>query len=104
MSRIVHKDVMMATTVRYFQRSNRSNQVLAWSYKKSRDGWKQKAVDLRRDIKVLKVRVADVVKSRDAWRDRAEAAERELVQSQQRTRELEAELAQKKRLPTLIPK
>lgn len=94
----------MLTTVKYFQRSNRSNQVLAWSYKKSRDGWKQKAVDLRRDVKVMKVRVADVSKSRDAWRARAEAAELELAQSAQRTRELDAEFAPQKSLSILIQK
>ena len=93
----------MATTVKYFKRSNRCNQVLAWSYKKSREGWKQKAVELRRDVKVMKVRVGDVSKSRDAWRDRAEAAERELTQSQQRMRELETQFAQKKSLSNLLP-
>ena len=70
-----------------------SKQVLAWSFKKSRDGWKGKALGLRKEIKVLKVRVADVSEARDSWRVRLEGAERQLQAAERRTRELEAELA-----------
>lgn len=69
-----------------------SKQALAWFFKKSRDGWKDKALGLRKEIKVLNVRVADVSKARDSWRARQEEAERQLKAAEQRTRELEAEL------------
>lgn len=87
----VHKDVIMLMMRESYKSSK---QALAWFFRKSRDGWREKALGLRQEIKVLKVRVADVSKARDSWRGRQEEAERQLKAAEQRTRELEAELEQ----------
>jgi hypothetical protein len=47
---------------------------LAWSFRKSRDAWKAKYRDLKREQKRLQNQLHDVRVSRDAWRRRAEAA------------------------------
>ena len=47
---------------------------LAWSFRKSRDRWKARAMKLKAELKRSTNRVADVTKSREQWRDRAEAA------------------------------
>jgi hypothetical protein len=47
---------------------------LAWSFRKSRDAWKAKYRDLKREQKRLQNQLRDVRVSRDAWRRRAEAA------------------------------
>ena len=49
---------------------------------KSRDGWKFKASQRKRQLKWAKVRVRDLEASRDAWRDRAKAAENQAAQAQ----------------------
>lgn len=41
---------------------------LAGFFKKSRDAWKGKYMELKTELKRLKVRVRDVVRSREQWR------------------------------------
>jgi septal ring factor EnvC (AmiA/AmiB activator) len=55
-----------------------SKQVQAWFLGRSRDRWKQKALRLRKDLKRLKQRVADLEASRADWRGKAEAGRQEL--------------------------
>jgi hypothetical protein len=58
-------------------------------FKKSRDGWKAKQHDLKVRCKRQANQMRAMQNSRSAWRERAEAAE-------ERTRELEHELAELK--------
>lgn len=51
---------------------------LAWAFRKSRDRWKAKYVELKAELKRHTNRVADVTKSREQWRKRAEAARDQL--------------------------
>ena len=60
--------------------------VQAWFLRRSRDLWKNKYTQLKRDSKRLQNRVNDVTKSREQWREGAK-------QLQQRLRDLEAENA-----------
>lgn len=52
---------------------------LAWSFRKSRDRWKARAMKLKGELKRSTNRVADVTKSREQWRTRAEAASQQLA-------------------------
>lgn len=52
---------------------------LAWSFRKSRDRWKARAMKLKAELKRSTNRVADVTKSREQWRTRAEAAREQLA-------------------------
>jgi hypothetical protein len=45
---------------------------LAWSFRKSRDSWKEKCARLRRELKRLQNQLRDVRNSRERWRQRAE--------------------------------
>src|SRR5882672_1771308 len=63
-----------------------SARVQAWFFRRSRENWKRKYMDLKADAKRLQNRVNDVTKSREGWRD-------ETKQLTQRVRELEAENA-----------
>ena len=47
---------------------------LAWSFRKSRDGWKKKYQDLKREHKRLQNQVHVVRQSRAQWRQSAEQA------------------------------
>jgi predicted nucleic acid-binding Zn-ribbon protein len=60
--------------------------VQAWFLGRSRDGWKQKYMDLKAETRRLQRRVADVGESREKWRDEAEELRR-------RVQELEAQTA-----------
>ena len=59
-------------------------------FESSRDDWKAKHHQLKRQLKLEQNQVRAVEKSREAWRTRAEVAE-------QRVRELEAALGETKR-------
>jgi ubiquinone biosynthesis protein UbiJ len=48
---------------------------LIWSFRKSRDRWKQKHRALKADLKRHRNHVADATRARDAWRARAAAAD-----------------------------
>ena len=62
----------------------------------SRDGWKEKHHQVKRQLKKEQNQVRAVEKSREGWRRRAEAAQR-------RRQELEAELAESKRESAAAP-
>ena len=59
---------------------------LIWFFRKSRDNWKRKYLDLKSTEKGYKNRVADLTKSREQWRNKAE-------QTAERLAALEAEVA-----------
>ena len=59
---------------------------LAWSFRKSRDKWKEKYQELKREQKRLQNQVRDVQKSREHWRKLAE-------QTQEKSQGLEEEIA-----------
>jgi hypothetical protein len=77
---------------------------LIWFFRKSRDGWKRKYLDLKSTEKGYKNRIADLTKSREQWRLEAE-------QTAERLAALEAEVAvlrsqtgaadKKKRMPAV---
>jgi septal ring factor EnvC (AmiA/AmiB activator) len=52
---------------------------LAWAFRKSRDRWKVKYMELKTELKRHTNRVADVTKSREQWKKRAEAAREQLT-------------------------
>lgn len=60
--------------------------VQVWFLQRSRDNWKEKYKQLRRDAKRMRNRVHDVTRSREQWREQTE-------QQEQRIKELEAENA-----------
>ena len=60
--------------------------VQVWFLQRSRDNWKEKYKQLRRDAKRMRNRVKDVTHSRENWREQTE-------QQEQRIKELEAENA-----------
>ena len=60
--------------------------VQVWFLQRSRDNWKEKYKQLRRDAKRMGNRVHDVTRSREKWRGQTE-------QQEQRIKELEAENA-----------
>jgi len=66
---------------------------LAWSFRKSRDGWKRKYQELQREQKRLENQVHDVRKSREHWRQRAEEKEKELQALHEEMARMRAELA-----------
>jgi len=68
--------------------------VLASFFQKSRDQWKQKCMEAKRELKRWKVRVHDVSKSRDAWREKAESMQRELESLQSQVQRLHGELSE----------
>jgi predicted nuclease with TOPRIM domain len=51
--------------------------VQAWFLGRSRDGWKSKYKELRRETKRLENRVNDVTRSREMWRERVAQLEKE---------------------------
>ena len=60
--------------------------VQVWFLQRSRDNWKEKYKQLRRDAKRMRNRVHDVTHSREKWREQTEQQER-------RIKDLEAENA-----------
>jgi predicted RNase H-like nuclease (RuvC/YqgF family) len=59
-------------------------------FERSRDNWKRKCQEVKKQNKLMSNQVRAVEKSRAAWRARAEESER-------RVQELERELAEQKR-------
>jgi hypothetical protein len=76
---------------------------LIWSFRKSRDGWRRKYLDLKATEKGYKNRIADLTKSRERWRAEAEETGRRLAASEAENVELRARIAaaaeEKKRTP-----
>jgi predicted nucleic acid-binding Zn-ribbon protein len=60
------------TTTSFFDRFKSPWRNLAWSFRQSRDRWKHKYQELRRQHKRLQNQVRDVRRSRAQWRSRAE--------------------------------
>ena len=65
-------------------------------FESSRDGWKERHHEVKRQLKKEQNQVRAVEKSREAWRTRAESAER-------RVRDLEAALSETKRQSEAAP-
>lgn len=66
---------------------------LAWSFRKSRDNWKQKQQELKREHKRLQNQLADVRKSRSHWQQVTEEVRLELQALQQENARLKTDLA-----------
>ena len=60
--------------------------ILVRAFRKSRDKWKQKYMEIKKEIKRFRNQAADARKSREMWKRRGE-------QFQSRIQELEAQLA-----------
>jgi uncharacterized protein YlxW (UPF0749 family) len=65
---------------------------LAWRFRKSRDTWKKKYQDLKREYKRLQNQVHDVRKSRAQWRNAAEQEQEESQALREEIARLQAEL------------
>jgi predicted nucleic acid-binding Zn-ribbon protein len=61
--------------------------ILVRFFRRSRDNWKRKFMDLKTEIKRFKNQAADARRSREQWRTKAESFQAEV-------RRLEAELAE----------
>jgi hypothetical protein len=60
---------------------------LARLFKKSRDAWKQKALERQQKIRALEVRIRDLEESRERWKRRAQQVEEEKKQEAEAARE-----------------
>ena len=65
---------------RNFETLEKRPRVLAKWFYESRERWKQKHRERRKEINRLKVRVSDVSKSREQWKEKAVEKERELAE------------------------
>ena len=77
---------------------------LAWSFHKSRENWKRKYAEVKRDIKRSRNEARDLRKSREGWKEKAKAFQTENKSLQARVAELQArlarqELAAEKKIP-----
>jgi SMC interacting uncharacterized protein involved in chromosome segregation len=75
---------------------------LIWFFRKSRDGWKRKYLDLKSTEKGYKNRIADLTKSREQWRNKAEQTGAQLaaVEAEVAALRCQVEAAdKKKRIP-----
>lgn len=68
------------------------HRVQAWFLGRSRDRWKQKYMDLKRQSKRLQNQVAAVTKSRAKWRTDAKELRQHLEEAEARNVELQAQL------------
>jgi SMC interacting uncharacterized protein involved in chromosome segregation len=75
---------------------------LIWFFRKSRDGWKRKYLELKSTEKGYKNRIADLTKSREQWRKKAEQTGEQLaaVEAEVAALQCQVEAAdKKKRIP-----
>jgi hypothetical protein len=66
---------------------------LIWFFRKSRDGWRRKYLDLKATEKGYKNRIADLTRSREQWRTKAQQAGERLAASDVQLAELRARIA-----------
>ena len=66
---------------------------LAWSFRESRDGWKRKHQELKRDFKRLQNQLRDVRLSRTDWQTQAEEARQEASRRQTQAEEARQEVS-----------
>lgn len=67
---------------------------LAWSFRKSRDKWKKKHHEGKKENKRLKVKTHDLEKSRAEWRAKYEALQVKNRQLEEEKKHLEEQLQQ----------
>jgi chromosome segregation ATPase len=67
--------------------------VLASWFRKSRDNWKEKYMDVKAEIKRFKNRAYDLQKSRDHWKEHAAAYQQQVEALQGQVEQLQAQLA-----------
>lgn len=70
--------------------------VQAWFLQRSRDNWKAKHQQLKRDAKRLLNRVNDVTRSREKWREQAEKREQRIKDLETQVAALQEQVALKK--------
>lgn len=91
-------EVILNTAEQAHNSSNESElwrtrpRVLAQWFQKSRDQWKEKHQQLKKEVKRLKVRVADVQNSREQWRQKAQRSEQELKEMKTQLEELQRQV------------
>ncbi len=69
---------IVTSPVDEFENYTSPMRVLARFFKKSRDGWKEKCMEAKRQIKRLKNQIYQVQKSRQDWKEQAVAGGKEL--------------------------
>jgi chromosome segregation ATPase len=67
--------------------------VLAGWFRESRDNWKQKYVQAKKELKRYKVRASDIDSSRQRWKDKYETSQRELETLQAELEQLRNQIA-----------
>jgi SMC interacting uncharacterized protein involved in chromosome segregation len=70
--------------------------VQVWFLRRSRDNWKRKYQELKKQDKRLKNAVHDVTGSRQKWRDKAEQASRRIEELEAENAALREQAAEKK--------
>jgi chromosome segregation ATPase len=68
--------------------------VLADWFRKSRDNWKQKYMDLQAELKRFKVRAYDLEKSREHWKEQAVAHQQQIAALQAQVEQLQAQVSE----------
>ncbi len=77
---------------------------MVWFFRKSRDGWKRKYLDLKSTEKGYKNRIADLTKSREQWRKKAEPTAEQLAAVEAEVAALQSQVVaadQKNRIPAV---
>jgi septal ring factor EnvC (AmiA/AmiB activator) len=66
---------------------------LAWSFHKSRENWKRKYAEVKREVKRSRDQARDLRQSRERWKEKASALETENESLEQMLAELQSQLA-----------
>ena len=82
----------MAQEVKEYLLLETRPRVLAESFRRSRDNWKQKCQKAKAEVKALRDRIRDLELSRAKWRDDAEAYQREQQNLREEVERLQMEM------------
>lgn len=84
----------METPVDEFANFTSPMRVLARFFKRSRDQWKRKCMDVKRQIKGLKNQIYQLHKSRQSWKEQALTRAKEIEALQAEVEQLKARLTE----------
>lgn len=71
---------------------------LARLFEKSREAWKEKALERQKRLRAFEVRVRDLTKSRDKWKRKAKELEERVKQLEKEVEIQQAKLEAKKKI------
>jgi len=78
---------------------------LARLFKKSRDVWKERAIQKQKKVRELEIKVRDLNRSRERWKEKAKEAQQEVgrIKEEQKSRQREGEEKDESRVQLLSP-